>query len=113
MKILIIEDDNSLRSALSYALSRKGYEVSDCMLLRDAAVLIASNAFDLIISDIGLPDGNGLDFCSRQKIIPFVVMSGQECSELAKANGARAYIEKPFNVDDMLAVIAQSFYLSP
>jgi DNA-binding response OmpR family regulator len=105
MRILIIEDDSSLRSALSYALSIKGYEVSDCMLLRDAAALMTANDVDLIISDIGLPDGNGLDFCSQQQRIPFVIISGQECSEPAMANGARAYIEKPFNVDDVLAVI--------
>lgn len=105
-KILLIEDDNTIRSVLSYALSQNGYEVSDCMLIRDAAALVAENTFDLIISDIGLPDGNGLDFCSQQEKIPFVIMSGQECSELAKASGARAYVEKPFRVDDILAAIA-------
>jgi two-component system catabolic regulation response regulator CreB len=104
-KILLIEDDNTIRSILSYALSQKGYEVLDCMFIRDAAALVAVERFDLIISDIGLPDGNGLDFCSRQQKIPFVIMSGQERSEMAKANGARAYVEKPFRVNDILAAI--------
>jgi DNA-binding response OmpR family regulator len=105
-KILLIEDDNTIRSILSYALSQKGYDVLDCMFISDATVLVATNTFDLIISDIGLPDGNGLDFCSRQQKIPFVIMSGQECSDMAKANGARAYVEKPFRVDDILTAIA-------
>jgi len=75
------------------------------MLLRDAEALLAAETFDLIISDIGLPDGNGLDFCSQHKKIPFVIMSGMECSDLAKASGAKAYIQKPFHVDDVLTTI--------
>ncbi|MDR0286562.1 MAG: response regulator [Clostridiales bacterium] len=106
MKILIIEDDNIIRSGVSYILSSNGYEVLDCKLIREAAALLTDNIFDLIISDIGLPDGNGLDFCSQYKDIPFIVMSGWECSELAKANGAKAYVKKPFGADDILTAIA-------
>lgn len=104
-KILLIEDDSLISSCLSYALSEKGYEVTPCMLLRDAASLITSDTFDLIVSDIGLPDGNSLGFCSKYRHIPFIAMSASDCSELAIANGARAYVEKPFMIDDMLAAI--------
>lgn len=91
-KILIIEDDNALRSTLSYILLKRGFQVSDCMFLHDAAAMIAADDYDLIISDIDLPDGNGLDFCSRQQRIPFVIMSGQERSELINISSARAFL---------------------
>lgn len=105
-KILIIEDDNTIRSLLTELLTQNGYEATGCMLLQEAAALLNGGSFDLIISDIGLPDGNGLDFCSRYKQIPFIAMSGLECPELAKESGAKAYIEKPFKVADLLAAIA-------
>jgi len=104
-KILLIEDDSMISSSLSYALSEKGYEVIACMLLRDAVGLLNSNIFNLIISDIGLPDGNGLDFCSKYRQIPFIVMSASDCSEMAIANGAKSFIEKPFDIGDMLDAV--------
>ena len=104
-KILLIEDDSMISSSLSYALSKKGDEVIACMLLRDAVGLLKSNTFDLIISDIGLPDGNGLDFCSNYQQIPFIVMSASDCSEMAIANGAKSFIEKPFLIDDLLDAV--------
>ena len=80
-----------------------------CMLLRDAVGSLNSNTFDLIISDIGLPDGNGLDFCSIYRQIPFIAMSASGCSEMAIANGAKSFIEKPFTSNKIKAVKQSTF----
>jgi len=105
-KILIIEDDSTIRTILMHVLSEQGYEIVDCMFLHEAKELLKSNEFDLIISDIGLPDGNGLDFCSQYAQIPFVSMSATEgIAPLALASGAKAFIEKPFAVEEMLSAV--------
>jgi len=108
-KILLIGDDSMISSSLSYALFEKGYKVIACMLLRDAVGLLNSNTFDLIISDIGLPDGNSLDFCSIYRQTPFIAMSASDCSEMAIANGAKSFIEKPFTSNKIKAVKQSTF----
>ena len=104
-KVLIIEDDSTIRTILTHVLSEQGYEIVACVLLREAKGLLESDEFDLIISDIGLPDGNGLDFCG-QYALPYISMSATEgIAPLAIASGAKAFIEKPFAVEEMLSAI--------
>ena len=104
-KILIIEDDCTTRTIISDILTQNGYVVESSMLLREAAALLDTKPFDLIISDIGLPDGNGLDFCGQHRHTPFISMSASDSAGAAIAGGAVAFFEKPFNIEDMLAAV--------
>ena len=61
-KILLLEDDESLNRGISLKLSKEGYQVLSAYTMREANALFEKEMIDLVISDITLPDGNGLDF---------------------------------------------------
>lgn len=63
--ILLVEDDSSLRRAVSLKLTREGYEVHTAETLKEAWEICQERSLALIICDIGLPDGSGLDFCEK------------------------------------------------
>lgn len=63
--ILLLEDDEDLRGGLTFALSQEGYTVTSVGTVADAARAAGRRAFDLLILDVMLPDGSGLDFCVR------------------------------------------------
>lgn len=63
--ILILEDDQNLNRGISLKLRREGYDVLSVFTVRDARRLFDEHQPDLIISDITLPDGSGLDFCAE------------------------------------------------
>ena len=63
--ILILEDDQNLNRGISLKLRREGYDVLSAFTVRDARRLFDEHQPDLIISDITLPDGSGLDFCAK------------------------------------------------
>ena len=64
-EILLVEDDSSLRRAVSLKLTREGYEVHTAETLKEAWEICMTYSLALIICDIGLPDGSGLDFCEK------------------------------------------------
>ena len=110
-RILIIDDDDEIRSILSDFLSPK-YSCKTLDCARHALTLLASERFDLVISDIGMPDMTGLEMIPRMtEIAPdtsIVMISGQRMIESAIAAmraGALDYITKPFElsqVDDVV-----------
>ena len=61
-RILFIEDDPTIRSALTFSLEREGYQVENADKVKDA-LNIKVETFDLILLDIGLPDGSGYELC--------------------------------------------------
>lgn len=61
IKVLLVEDHEPTRNALAHLLKRRNYLVSPAATLEEARALAAQESFDLLISDIGLPDGNGYD----------------------------------------------------
>src|SRR3990167_5580821 len=113
-RILVVEDDLALCEALSGLLSSQPYEVAVAHTKADAEVKLAADLPDLLILDINLPDGNGLDFCRdlRSKItIPIIILTGvQEEVEkiLALEFCASHYLTKPINPRVLLAYIKSS-----
>jgi DNA-binding response OmpR family regulator len=59
--ILLVEDDESLNRGVSLKLTKEGYHVETAFTLAEARKLFAAEGVDLVICDIGLPDGSGLD----------------------------------------------------
>ena len=68
MNILIIEDEPDIRKNLEYNLSREGFNVSSVSSLKDGFKSLDSNTYSLILLDLMLPDGSGLDLCKKIKL---------------------------------------------
>lgn len=103
-EILLVEDDASLNRGISLKLSKEGYTVRSADCIRKARQLFRENQIALIICDIGLPDGSGLDFCAeirRESSVLFLFLTAMDteidmiCGYEA---GADDYITKPFSL---------------
>lgn len=114
-KILLIEDDISFCKLLEKFLVKKQYEVSIAFSAAEARSAIKTESFDLILTDLRLPDSDGIGLMSEFKNshpqIPVVLMTGySDVNTAVKAikNGAADYISKPFNPDEVLLVITNA-----
>lgn len=116
--ILIADDDKAIRTVLSRAFGREGYDVR---LSSNAATLwrwVSNGEGDIVILDVMMPDDNGLDMLIRIKKIrpelPVIIMSAQNTlmtAVKAAENGAYEYLPKPFDLDELLTVVKKG--LSP
>ena len=115
-KVLVIEDEPDIRKTLEYNLLREGFEVSGCGSIKEAKKLIEDPKFSIILLDLMLPDGSGLDLCKEIKLdtatkdIPIVILTAKD-DEVDKVVGfqlgADDYVTKPFSVRELiLRVIA-------
>lgn len=103
-KILLLEDDESLRRGTSLKLEKEGYEVLSAGGISEAERLFEENDIVLIISDIAVTDGNGLEFCRevRKKSRVYIIFLTALDQEVDIVNGYDAgaddYITKPFSL---------------
>jgi len=113
LRVLLIEDDRELRTTLREALAVEGFEVLPAASLADARALAAhaprDGGIDLVLLDLGLPDGDGADFLQalrRQAATPVIVLSARQAEgqkiDLLDA-GADDYLVKPFSLGELLA----------
>ena len=118
-KILLIEDDVAFCKLLEKFLIKKLYVVTAVFSAEEAKSKIKSDKFDLIITDLRLPDCDGIVLMSEIKLthpnIPIILMTGySDVSTAVKAikNGAADYISKPFNPEEVLLVITNALQIS-
>ena len=111
MKILIVEDDSALRSALEELLSREGYDVVKTSSVRSAKAEMNSD-IDLIMLDVGLPDGDGVSLCKQwrseglQMPILFLTAKDEELDVVRGLDaGGNDYVTKPFRMQELLSRI--------
>lgn len=117
LKILIIDDDPSIRNMLSIVLKKQGYEVSAAHNGENAMDFLKKGAFDLVISDIKMPDISGIELLKKIKTlnsgIPVIMItayaSANDAVEAMKL-GAEDYITKPFNLDELKIIIERAIY---
>lgn len=110
MRVLIIEDDPGIADGLAATLKRNGYAVDTASTLSQATAAIAVESFDLILLDLGLPDGDGLDglrlIRQQGRQTPVLIMSARDALP-AKVQGldegADDYLVKPFQPEELLA----------
>ena len=114
-KILLIEDDISFCKLLEKFLIKKAYDVTIAFSAAEARIAIKKESFDLILTDLRLPDCDGIGLMTEIKAlspeIPVVLMTGySDVNTAVKAikNGAFDYISKPFNPDEVLLVITNA-----
>ena len=111
LKILIIEDEPDIRKNLEYNLSREGYSVLTAASIAEAEQLIYSNNLSLILLDLMLPDGSGLELCKKMKSdpdvqnLPIIILTAKD-NEVDKVVGfeigADDYVTKPFSVRELI-----------
>ena len=117
LRILIAEDHEPTRAALARLLTRAGHEVAAAETVAEALQLAEDSAFDLLISDLGLPDASGLELMrelgSRQQM-PGIALSGYGMEEDLRASseaGFRAHVTKPVDwrrLEDTLHHVLQN-----
>ena len=110
-KILIIEDEPDIRKTLEYNISREGYSVVSASSLVEAKSQFESDSFSLILLDLMLPDGSGLDLCrdiksdKEKSSIPIIILTAKD-DEVDKVVGfelgADDYVTKPFSVRELI-----------
>ena len=111
MKILVIEDEPDIRKNLEYNLAREGFKVSAVGSLSDANETLKNNVFSLILLDLMLPDGSGLDLCKKIKgnpeteSTPIIILTAKD-DEVDRVVGfelgADDYVTKPFSVRELI-----------
>lgn len=111
MKILLVEDDCALRSALNELLLREGYDVVQADCVRQARQQI-SRDIHLILLDVTLPDGDGISLCKQWRTegistpILFLTAKDEEYDVVRGLDaGGNDYVTKPFRIQELLSRI--------
>lgn len=109
--ILVVEDDKFFRKAICDLLKKKGYSVIEAANGKLAAGLINTKHVDVVISDIQMPEMNGIELLQwsiKNKPVPFIIMTGFSTlleTQSAYDLGAKEFITKPFKTADFIAVV--------
>jgi two-component system, OmpR family, catabolic regulation response regulator CreB len=110
--VLLVEDDPAIARTIIYTLERDGLQVTHSLQLVDARRQMALKRPDILILDVGLPDGSGLDWCKQLRSdassssLPTLMLSaqGEEIDRvLGLELGADDYVTKPFSPRELLA----------
>ena len=118
LSILVADDEAGIRDLLQHGLERAGHNVTCACTGQEAARLLSTRRFDLVITDIVMPDGDGFELITRvkqQKTQTAVLaisgggmyFRGAECLKMAKGVGADAVVSKPFAWNQLIAGIEQ------
>ncbi len=113
-KILVVDDDNILRTVLKHYLEKQGYQVEEVSGGSDGLSAFEQYQPDLVVSDVSMPEMDGLEFCRNLrsqpegKLVPFIFLSGRDDLEdkiKGHSMGADDYLTKPFEMRELLAKI--------
>jgi two-component system KDP operon response regulator KdpE len=110
LRILVVDDEPAIRRFLRASLGAQGYQVIEAQTAHGALELFRRNTPDVVVLDLGLPDGDGLDIIKELRdggsAAPIIVLSSRT-DEAGKVRaldlGADDYVTKPFGVEELLA----------
>ena len=111
LNVLVVEDDREIRALMQSSLSVEGFDVQTAVSVSEATVMLQHRAVDVIVLDLGLPDGDGIELVRTVRLrhsTPILVVSArhQEAQKIALLDaGADDYLTKPFSVAELLARI--------
>lgn len=115
-KILAVDDSKSMRQMVAMTLKNAGYDVTEAEDGIDALTKAKSNQFDLVLTDINMPNMGGIELTqslrgiSSYKIIPIICLTTESTDEMkakGKAVGATGWIVKPFSPEKLLSTIGR------
>lgn len=113
-RILLVDDDVTLRTALIRYLQNRGYLVQEARSGKEALELFEDNPPDLVVSDVLMPEMDGLEFCRRLRatrsgqLVPFIFLSSRKAVDdrvQGHQMGADDYLVKPFEPKELVAKI--------
>jgi two-component system response regulator PilR (NtrC family) len=111
-RILIVDDEESLRELLGIMLGKEGYEVLTAVDRATASQALNRHAVDMVITDVKLPDGDGIEILRHVKaaspetaVIVMTAFGSTETAVAALKLGAHDYLVKPFDVDELRIVV--------
>jgi two-component system chemotaxis response regulator CheY len=114
--VMVVDDSASLRAVVSMALKGAGYDVLEGADGKDALAKLDGRKVNLIISDLNMPNMDGLSFLKAVKALPnykftpFIMLTTESQESKMKegqAAGAKAWVVKPFKPDQMLTAVAK------
>lgn len=112
MRLLFLEDNRRLSALTSKALGNAGFAVDSVGTVADAQEALQSTAYDCLVLDLGLPDGDGMDLLAALRkagsMTPVLLLTARDdvSSVIYGLNGgADDYLRKPFNMDELIARI--------
>ena len=115
IRILLIDDEEPSRQALVLLLQRAGYHLTGCGSGKEALELLARDSFDLVITDLFLPDLTGIDILTKVKefspVMEVILITGfasAESAVRAMKEGAFDYITKPLNIEELRLIIGKA-----
>jgi len=110
-RLLVVEDEPSILQPLLRVLARSGFDTTSACSVREANDIVDRETFDLVLLDLGLPDGDGRDVCRhlrRSADTPVIMLTarGAEIDRIVGLEiGADDYVVKPFSSDELVARI--------
>lgn len=115
-RVLVLDDESSLRTALFRILDRKGLNVITANKIEEAKILCQGDVpVDLALVDLNLPDGDGIEFMSHLKALnpaaEIIILTGHgtiESAIRATQKGAFHFVTKPFNLDELMSLIEKA-----
>ncbi|MBS6560295.1 MAG: response regulator transcription factor, partial [Clostridiales bacterium] len=111
MRILIVEDDQTIAMGISYSLIQEGFEPEEVYNKNDALKKIEETSYDLYLLDLTLPDGTGYEICKKIKEkgdapVIFLTACDDEVNVVMGLDmGADDYITKPFRIRELISRI--------
>ena len=113
--ILIVDDDVTICESLEYILNEEGYEVASAATLAFAKKRLKDKFYNVVMVDLKLPDGSGLELLKEAKkineetiIMVFTGFASLKSSITAMNKGAFAYFQKPLNIDEVKVIIKKA-----
>ena len=113
VRVLVVDDDEAVRETLAQGLAREGYTVHAAGSVGDAVALLGREPVDLVVTDLVLPGGSGLEVARAVKRshpgTPVVLVTGwpgRVATETLEAHGIDAIVEKPVGLDAIRRTVA-------
>jgi DNA-binding response OmpR family regulator len=110
MRILVVEDDRALARIITRGLAEEGHAIDTAHTLKSAREFLSTNDVALIVLDLGLPDGNGIDFCKELRdagsavaVLMLTARDGVAERIVGLDAGADDYLPKPFDFGELSA----------
>jgi two-component system chemotaxis response regulator CheY len=113
-RVLTVDDSGSVRQMVSFTLKKAGYDVVEAVDGGDGIAKASSDKFDLIITDLNMPNVDGIQLITAVRklpgysFVPILMLSTESQAEKKDAGrkaGATGWIVKPFNAEQLVAVV--------